>query len=48
MPAKKKVILSKMVKHVKICYDKQHSLLLFVFDTFSFLVSEVLILLLRV
>jgi len=43
-----KVALNKVVKHEKTCFDNQHVLIPFAFDTFSFLISEIVDLLHRV
>ena len=39
---------SKVIKHEKMCSDNQHTLILFAFDTFDFLSSDVVDLLHRV
>jgi len=43
-----RIASSKMIKHEKACSNNQHVLILFVFDTFGFLASEVVDLLHRV
>ena len=43
-----KAVSSKVAKHEKVCYDNQHVFIPFAFDTFSFLVPEVVGLLHRV
>lgn len=43
-----KTASNKVVKHEKACYDNQHAFIPFIFDTFDFLVSEVVDLVNRV